>query len=469
MADPIIRLRNVSKFYKLYQTPRDRLKEALHPLKKKYHRDFFALNKVSMDIDRGEVIGIVGRNGSGKSTLLKIIAGIIQPSSGLATVKGRISALFELGGGLSPQLSGIQNIEFTSLLMGCSRSELPSRKEEVIDFADIGQFIHQPMSTYSSGMKARLSFALAVMIRPEILIVDEVLAVGDELFKKKCYDRMNELVESGCTILFVSHSTQTVDRLCSRSYLLDAGEVLIDGPAPMVSRYYAKLLYAPVAGQAAIKQEIRQLNGDETLKQKHRIHTELRKVNVAVEYDDNQQPTAYLIPGLKPQSTIRQGLGSAEIDDIVITAWDGQPVNALIMNDNYQLSYRITFHENSDKVRVATLIQGAKGIHIAGYTQEMAPLSVSAGQRYLVQMGFCCRLLPGTYFITITVTRPGQQSERVHLVGIHDASIFKVLEEKNKSHWGLVNLEQNCRITLLDETGSQTSQNGNDAQTAEEA
>ena len=205
MSDLAISVKNLSKMYRLYDRPADRLKESLHPFKKQYHRPFYALKEVSFEVKKGEILGIIGKNGAGKSTLLGVISGVLTPTSGQCSVKGRISPLLSLITGFNPELTGIDNIFLNGTIKGYSKKEMSAKMDEILDFADIGEFVRQPLKVYSSGMRARLAFALAVNVDPEILIVDEVLAVGDDLFRRKCYARMEHLFQSGCTVLFVSH------------------------------------------------------------------------------------------------------------------------------------------------------------------------------------------------------------------------------------------------------------------------
>jgi len=218
----------LTKKYKIYSKPIDRLKEALNPFKKKYHKDFYALKDVSFNIKKGEIVGIVGKNGSGKSTLLKIITGVLKPSSGKVQVNGKIAALLELGVGFHPELSGIENIFLYGSIMGISKNKMKKKLNDIIDFADIGDFINRPVKTYSSGMFARLAFSVAIQIEPEILIVDEVLSVGDISFQYKCFEKFKEFKEKGVTILFVTHSMGQVLTHCNRALFLKNGELVKD-------------------------------------------------------------------------------------------------------------------------------------------------------------------------------------------------------------------------------------------------
>lgn len=224
--DIAIKVCNLSKCYKLYDKPVDRLKESLNPFKKKYHKDFYALNEVSFEIKRGETVGIIGKNGSGKSTLLKIITGIVTPTKGNIIINGKISALLELGAGFNPEFTGIENIYMNGAIMGYSRKEMDHKLAGIIDFADIGEFIYQPVKMYSSGMFARLAFSVAISIDPDILVVDEALSVGDFMFQHKCMKKFKDLQNNGTTILFVSHSTQQIISTCNKAILLNEGHMI---------------------------------------------------------------------------------------------------------------------------------------------------------------------------------------------------------------------------------------------------
>jgi lipopolysaccharide transport system ATP-binding protein len=257
MNEVAISVRDVSKKYRLFHSPQERLKEALHPFRKRYHREFWALKGVSLDVPRGQTVGILGRNGSGKSTLLQIIAGIMQPTGGEVIVNGRISALLELGAGFNPEFTGRENVLFQAQVVGLPRQEIDRRLPEIESFADIGEFFEQPVKTYSSGMFVRVAFASAANVDPDILIVDEALAVGDAKFQNKCFLKFREFQDAGKTILLVSHSFDTIIRNTDCAILLEGGRVFFQGgPKEAVDRYFELLFGQKRSGtRVLVKQD----------------------------------------------------------------------------------------------------------------------------------------------------------------------------------------------------------------------
>lgn len=238
MDNTVIKIENLTKIYKLYENPIDRLKESLSISKKIYYKEHYALNDVSLEINEGDTVGIIGTNGSGKSTLLKIITGVLNPTMGNVQVKGRVSALLELGAGFNPEYTGIQNIYLNGSILGYSEKEIDEKLQSILDFADIGEFIHQPVKTYSSGMFARLAFSVAVNIEPDILIVDEALAVGDSRFQQKSIRKMKSLMKKSKAILFVSHDTTSIRNLCSKTIWIMDGKVFKYGETKQITRMY---------------------------------------------------------------------------------------------------------------------------------------------------------------------------------------------------------------------------------------
>ena len=233
---------NITKVYNMYNTPKDRLIEAFLP-KKKLHTEFYALKNVSFDVAEGEIIGIMGRNGAGKSTLLKIITGVLQPTSGKVTVSGRISSLLELGAGFNYEYTGLENIYFYGTIMGLTKQEIASRVDAIIAFAEIGDYIYQPVKTYSSGMFARLAFSCAINVDPEILIVDEILSVGDLRFQSKCFKKFKEFQQKGVTVLYVGHDIATMRSFCDRCIWLNHGEIVDSGDPAYISAQYMEFMF----------------------------------------------------------------------------------------------------------------------------------------------------------------------------------------------------------------------------------
>lgn len=260
MTDIAISVKNLSKKYRLYDSPQHRLREALHPFRKKYHRDFWALKDVSFDVKRGETVGIIGRNGSGKSTLLQIIVGTLTSTKGSVDINGRISALLELGSGFNPEFTGIDNIYFNGSIKGFSKEEMDAKLNDILAFADIGDFVYQPVKTYSSGMQVRLAFSVAVNIDPEILIVDEALAVGDMKFGQKCLRKMDDFREQQKTILFVSHDMAAIKNLCNKAIWINDGQILQTGDPKTITKNYANYMsygMLPTEAKNKITQEIK--------------------------------------------------------------------------------------------------------------------------------------------------------------------------------------------------------------------
>lgn len=240
--EQVIKVDHVSKVYKIYDQPTDRFKEALGIGKKQYHRDYYALNDLSFQVGKGEIVGIVGRNGSGKSTILKILTGVLNPSAGSVEVTGKVAALLELGAGFNMEYTGMKNIYLNAAMMRVSQEEIEKRIPDILAFADIGDYINQPVKTYSSGMFVRLAFAVAINVDPDILIVDEALAVGDARFQMKCMDKFMEFVQRGKTILFVTHDVNSVKRFCNRAIWLNQGHMIMEGNTDEVTDRYLDFL-----------------------------------------------------------------------------------------------------------------------------------------------------------------------------------------------------------------------------------
>ncbi len=457
-------MEEVSKYYKLYHSPKDRFREALDPLRRRRYQEFFALKNINLEIKKGEILGVVGPNGSGKSTLLKLIAGVIPPSSGRVTVNGAVSAMLELGSGMNPDLSGTDNVYFGGIMLGFSHEEMNARMDEIIAFADIGDFINQPLKTYSSGMKARLSFALAMSIKPDILVVDEVLAVGDDLFKRKCFAKIEELFKAGCTVFFVSHSIPNVNELCTRAILLDKGELILEGPTPLVTRYYHTLLYASPESRKGIRDKIIELNANPGEKEKdesepdqeqslyldNRCEGQRNILEVIESPRNTARPAPYLIPNFDPKTTKKHEFHDVRISRLQIQTLSGETVNALVMNESYVFTCKVQFNLDIDKVKFAMLIQNIRGVAVAGFsmqTDDSGP--IKKGDRYLVQVFFKCDLPPMAYFISLSLNQMDQNGGITCLYAIDDAAAFRVQQERDKYLQQTLKMEQTGRMEKI--------------------
>jgi lipopolysaccharide transport system ATP-binding protein len=348
--DIAIRVCNLRKSYQIYETPRDRLKQFVLPrlqrltgqAPKQYYREFRALNDVSFEVRKGETVGIIGRNGSGKSTLLQIICGTLSPTGGTVETRGRIAALLELGSGFNPEFTGRENVYMNASVLGLENDEIDARFDDIAGFADIGDFVEQPIKTYSSGMVMRLAFAVQAVIDPDIFIVDEALAVGDEKFQRKCFARLEELKNRGSSILFVSHSPSSIVELCDRTLLLDHGTRLMYSGAPQAIRAYQQMIYAPVEEQKRLAQEYRTVDqsGGNI---EYTDRTELSPVA-------DEETFVAFDPGLIPETTTVYPVQGAEIDAMQILDTKGNVVNVLQPGGSYQFVVSGRFLNNLSAV-----------------------------------------------------------------------------------------------------------------------
>ncbi len=460
----VVQIKNITKIYHLYRKKQHRLIEAIHPLRKKYHRDFHALRNINLNVAEGEIVGIVGRNGSGKSTLLKIIAGVLTPTSGQVQTKGSIVALLELTAGFNPDFTGLDNIYFFGALMGYTKSDMDDLVEEIIEFAELGDFIYQPLKTYSSGMKARLAFSTSIMIDPEILILDEVLAVGDELFKRKCYAKIEDLFNAGKTIFFVSHSGQSVKELCTRVILLHQGEILLDGPSKLVVDYYQKLLYSTPDTQKKVLNEIAELNANEKLKQLESVeHFEDDGYSSTVGQPDGAAADSaeytsksYYLEKFIPKSTVVYQNFDVDIHSAKILDSRGIQVNQLIPNNEYVYSYKVRFGEAADNVNFGMKIKTLKGFEIVGGSNPGKPhvepgiARIEGGCEYEIRWEFRCDLFPGDYFLNAGVFGIIDGVE-TYLCRVIDITVFRVLESGSRLFTGITNLVSN--VEIAEQTG----------------
>lgn len=440
----VISARSLGKRYAIYDSPKDKLKEVFFFGRRNYHRDFWALRDVSFDIRRGETVGIIGRNGSGKSTLLQILCGTLAPTVGTVEIRGRVSALLELGSGFNPEFTGKENVYMNAAILGLSKEEIDSRYQSIVDFADIGAFIDQPVRKYSSGMYVRLAFSVAINVDPDILVIDEALAVGDEIFQRKCFSRMSDIRANGATILFVSHSASIVIELCDRAVLLDAGEAILRGsPKVVVSRYH-QLSYAPPEKHRQLREQIRSLATSQTPSEAQK---ELEPNEAGG--SNSSAPEAFYDPELLPQTSFSYVSRGAQISNPRITTLDGRVVNNLAQREDYVFSYEVDFTVSALSVRAGMLIKTPTGLELGGTVTSSPANSISlveAGTRLLVSFKFRCLLSRGAYFLNAGVE--GVVDGTVtYLDRRIDVLPFKVFSEMDQLSTGVVDfcIEPNLR------------------------
>jgi len=441
-----IRVNGVSKVYPIYDRPHHRLLQMLSRQDKgRWFREFWAVRDVDFSVARGETLGIVGRNGSGKSTLLQMICGTLTPSAGSIDVRGRVAALLELGSGFNPDFTGRENVFLNGTVLGLTRQEIEDRFDDIAAFADIGDFIDQPVKSYSSGMYVRLAFAVAINVMPDILVVDEALSVGDEAFQRKCFARINAIRENGATILFVSHSASVVTELCNRAVLLDHGELLgIGAPKAIVSRYQ-KMLYAPADRLEAIRAEIRaECGAPVTAARQDLPVAEARPVaSPASNAEAQEQDELFFDEGLVPQSTLHYESLGAEITDVRLETPGGKRVNVLKADREYVYAYNVVFRQAASAVRFGMMIKTVTGLELGGGASSTLTDSivvVQSGQEYEVRFRFRAHLAPGTYFLNAGVVgRVGE--EEGYLGRCIDVAMFRVMYDPERLATGLINFD----------------------------
>jgi lipopolysaccharide transport system ATP-binding protein len=371
--------------------------------RKRYFREFWALKDISFEVKKGETVGIVGRNGSGKSTLLQLICGILSPSSGDIYTSGHIAALLELGSGFNPEFSGRENVYLNGSVLGLTHNEIDKLFRQIVDFSEIEDFIDQPVKFYSSGMMVRLAFAVQAMIEPDLLIVDEALAVGDEKFQRKCFSRIEYLKSKGTSILFVSHSGPQVVDLCDRAILLEKGECLLQAKPSEVFRVYQSMIYAPITEQQKIVEQLKHNNSTsvseilsskeiETKKEESEIQV-LSQINGFVDNFD---------PNLIPSTTTHYSEQGAKITGFEIQNLAGERVNILSPKNIYSFIFRGEVFQDLEQVYFGIHIKSISGTVITGqrFPREGSFIDIiQQGQYFKISFKFNLALLPGTYFV----------------------------------------------------------------------
>ena len=499
-AEKIISVDQVSKVYRLYDKPIDRLLESISLRKKSYHKDFYALRDISFSVGRGEAVGIIGTNGSGKSTMLKIITGVLSATTGKVESRGSICALLELGAGFNQDYTGIENIYMNGTMMGFSKAEMDEKLPAILEFADIGDFVYQPVKSYSSGMFVRLAFALYISIDPEVLIVDEALSVGDVFFQAKCYHRMDELKRKGTTILMVTHDLGSVMKYCDRVVLFHKGEKVGEGlPGQMVDKY-KKILAGkdPHAEQFMEEQNfLGNVDGEATgtvnasgttgqdastgnagttgaedkagktgagtagTTEKNVGKGIAATAGTANTVDTadiaepaspeagqfSQKPTGFMKDHLTLNPSSQQyGNGKAEILDFGVLDKDGRPGNVLLKGEEFSIKERIVFHDDIAAPIFTFTIKDKRGMDLSGtntlFEGKEIP-AVKKGDEYYCTFTQRMNLQGGEYLLSISCTG---FEEGEHTVYDRKYDITSITVLSNKNTVGIYDMES--EVTL---------------------
>lgn len=416
-----IKVENITKIYKLYDKPIDRLKESLSPGKKEYHKDFYALNELSFHVEKGQTVGIIGTNGSGKSTILKIITGVLTPTTGQVEVNGKISALLELGAGFNMDYTGIENIYMNGTMMGYSKKEMDEKLQDILEFAEIGDFVYQPVKTYSSGMFVRLAFALAINVEPEILIVDEALSVGDVFFQSKCYRRMEEIRQRGTTILMVTHDMGSIIKYCDKVVLLNKGNFVAEGSAGHMVDLYKKILAGQMESlDAELAEEKDGAAGNNG-------RTDLEMTDFSA--DASLMKTKLTINANRTE----YGDGRAEIYDLGLFDGRGNLTNLLIKGEMFTIRECIRFHADIEAPIFTYTIKDKKGTDLTGTNTmfegtDIRP--VKSGDEYQVEFTQKMTLQGGEYLLSMSCTG-FEHGEHVVYHRLYDVANLTVISNKN--------------------------------------
>ncbi|MBE5823659.1 MAG: ABC transporter ATP-binding protein [Butyrivibrio sp.] len=444
--DTAIEVKNLTKVYRLYDKPMDRLKDSLGLMRKKKYKEHLALNNVTLSVKKGETVGIIGTNGSGKSTILKIITGVLSPTEGEVNVDGHISALLELGAGFNMEYNGIDNIYLNGMMIGFSEEEITKRLDAILEFADIGDYVYQPVKTYSSGMFVRLAFAVAINIDPEILIVDEALSVGDVFFQAKCYHKFEEFKKQGKTILFVSHDLSSISKYCDRAVLLNQGILLGEGtPKKMIDIYKQVLV-----GQYPLpKGEGENLLDDEDIRNAAAKASDKADAKVEASGDKsavgsgNAADTASENPDL-----LEYGDGAATITEYYVTDEKGTRTNSIIKGSEFTVHMRVKFLKDVAAPIFAFTFKNIMGIEITGTNSmvEKAFLEpVKAGDEKDISFTQKMTLQGGEYLLSFGVTGFEQNDFTVYH-RLYDALNVTVVSDKNTVGY----YDMNTKCTVVD-------------------
>lgn len=430
MEKKVISIENVTKTYQLYESHADRVKEAFHPLRKKFHRPFHALKNISLDIYQGEFVGIIGRNGSGKSTLLQLITGILQPTAGTISVQGQISALLELGAGFNPEFTGRENVYLNGSILGISRAEIDKNFGQIENFADIGDFIDQPVKTYSSGMFVRLAFAIAINVKPDIFIVDEALAVGDMFFQQKCIRHMEEKMKA-CTKVLVTHDMHAVTNLCRRVLVLDRGELIFSGSPLEGVEYYTK----------AVHNELFRKNDQSAV------------VLAGGEASSPSAGTAKDPAWVEVRSESIAGASEVVIRQINLRSAAKECVTTVVAGDRLEIRMIVEAFTPLDRVIFGYSIKDRVGNGIAGdnsLSLDGRSYSLAAGRQLVSLQLAWPDIAPDEYLITLGIGQGDHPLHHVIQCWAHNVLLVKALSNGKVVHGIFTNPLLECEVQPID-------------------
>lgn len=424
MEKNVIEIKNLVKEYKMFNRKQDRLIETIFPAIKK-HTNFKAINDFNLTLKKGEVLGILGQNGAGKSTILKIITGVVAPTSGEIKVNGKISSLLELGTAFNMELTGVENIYQHGQVMGLTKKEIEDRKQEIIDFADIGEHLYQPVKTYSSGMFARLAFACAINVDPEVLIVDEVLSVGDLAFQLKCFKKFEQFKKAGKTILFVSHNITDIIRNCTRTIIIDKGNKIFDGEVKEGVEEYKKLI-----------SKVGQTQKNTENKEQENIKAD---INNEIEWKKNVNIN---------ENMIEYGNGKADIIDFGIFNEKGNPISVIENDKEIVLKYKVKFNDEINDPIFTMTIKDFKGLDIIGSNslyEKIITGKFEKGETAIVEFKQKLELAPNKYTMSFSCTHFNASGELEVLNRKYDAILIEVASTKECV--GFYRLDSNITVT----------------------
>ncbi|MGN0161365.1 MAG: ABC transporter ATP-binding protein [Lachnospiraceae bacterium] len=424
MSEYAINVENVSKIYKLYRGRGDRLKDALHLSRKKCYREYYALSDVNFTVEKGQTVGLIGTNGAGKSTILKIITGVLSPSKGSIEVNGKVSALLELGAGFNNEYTGMENIYFNGALMGYTREQMEEKVPEIVEFAGIGDYINQPVKTYSSGMFARLAFAMAINVQPDILIVDEALSVGDIYFQSKCFKKMDEIKRNGTTVLLVTHDMSSVVKYCDKVVVLNHGKVVKEGNPKKMVDIYKKILVNQYDENADNENEKDKAEASNPGKRGAKPDKE-----GSVASDNNRWMDQLSLN----EENVLYGSGKAHIVDFGFFDENGQITSLILKKSAFEIRMKVEFEEDVEYPIFAYTVKNARGAEITGtnsmFEKVELPLA-KKGETYVISFKQRALLQGGDYLMSFGCTGY-ENGEFTVYDRMYDVANLSIVAEQN--------------------------------------